>query len=190
MSDDITKDPPASDDAPSKPDGTLEQIQKELAAIKAERDDWKGRFENDKKERDAAKKKAREEAERAGEYEKVLAELKADNEKLTTILPEYEALKEKLDAIEKAQREKLLAQIPEDKRAKFENLPNDAIEAAIELIPTTPNVATDKNKPGVLPKEGSVEDMTDEEFAAWRIDKTPEEKQRAAYARAMKAFKK
>lgn len=190
MSDDINTPTPEPDGSPSAADVTLEQVKKELDAIKAERDDWKGRFESDKKERDAAKKKAREEAERNGEHEKVIAELKAELEKYSAIMPEYESTKERLAAIEKAQRDEALAQLPEEARAKFAELPIEAIKAALELVPKIPNVPTDKNKPGVIPKEGSVENMSDEEFALWRVDKSPEEKQRAAYARAMKALKK
>lgn len=165
MSDDVDKkqdSPPASDDAASKPDGkTLEELQKELDALKKDRDDWKGRFESDKAERDAAKKKAREEAERArkkleedGEHEKVIAALKAELEDAKPKAEQFESLKAERDAMLEERKAELLARLPEDQRGEWKDADLTTLTKLVKTIASQPNIPGTHNGAGT-PKGGA-----------------------------------
>ena len=164
-------DTPANDvDSSEALKKQIAEYESKLQAAEAE----VAKFKDAVKERDESKKRAREEAEKRGEHEKVIAELKAELAEKSALLPEYEALKTKHEAMEKAHREKLIAQLPENVRADFEALPNEAIEAALKLVPTVNKVNTDNSKPTNPPTgDGDVTKMTGDEFMQWCVDKAP-----------------
>lgn len=158
MSDDVDKNqdsPPAPDGAPSKPDGpTLEELQKQLDALKKDRDDWKGRFESDKAERDAAKKKAREEAEKRGEHEKVIAQLKAELEDAKPKAEQFESLKAERDAMLEERKAELLARLSEDQRGEWKDADLTTLTKLVKTIASQPNIPGTHNGAGT-PKGGA-----------------------------------
>jgi seryl-tRNA synthetase len=104
--------------------------------------------ERKKRQETEAELKAIKDAEdlKKGNYEKLIGDLKAENEGLKTVAAEVETYKEKLTAIEKQRREELLNQLPvnSDHRKFAETL-------SLEQLPTYVSL----NKATIEPDGGS-----------------------------------
>lgn len=136
------------DGSTSQPDGSVETLQKEIAALRARAEKAEAeakanreRFEEEKAERDKRIEAARKKAEQDGEFEKLANEYKAELEKLKPISDENKALHARIEAIEKAQKESLLAELPDDQKAEWQDADIITLERIVKLVKTTqPNI--------------------------------------------------
>lgn len=127
----------------------LDKLQAERDALKARLEEAERRAaeaESKKNEaiesRQKAKERERKEAEARGEYEKVLSEIRAENEEKAARLAQYEAERADLlaakEAWEKAreeQRAELIARLPEDKREEAKGRSLEELKFAVSLLP-------------------------------------------------------
>ena len=151
MSDDI--DPTAAEAAAKLADATkaLKETQDKIAALEKERDAFKAKFEDAKTTRDKAKAQEREEAEKKGEYEKVIAGLHDELATLKTTVAEVESLKQiksDYDALQEKIRTDLIAKLPEASREKYKEFSIAQLEVVISDLPEAHRVPVDGSKRG------------------------------------------
>lgn len=182
MSDDMNDNKPdgsnPTDNLPS-PDGAgndkAAELEAQIAKLQAERDAYKAKFDEAKSTRDKAKAREREEAEKKGEYEKLVADLKAEIEELKPRASEYDAMKAQHDALVAQQRESLLAQLPKDAQAEWQDANLETLTRLVKTLGTAqPNIPGTHNGAGT-PKSGnrSWGDMTLAEKLEFQATNSP-----------------
>lgn len=162
MSDDMNDNKPDGStptDNPPSPDGAgndkAAELEAQIAKLQAERDAYKAKFDEAKSTRDKAKAREREEAEKKGEYEKLVADLKAEIEELKPRASEYETIKAQHDALVQQQRESLLAQLPKDAQAEWQDANLETLTRLVKTLGTAqPNIPGTHNGAGT-PKGGA-----------------------------------
>jgi chromosome segregation ATPase len=172
MSDDITPNPDELGKKIEELTAKLEAMQASTNDLTKERDQWRERFEETKTARDKAKTKEREEAEKRGEFEKLIG---LANEELATVKAELDRHKSDLEILkgadaklreyEESERAKLIERLPEDKREEAKGKSLDELRFAVSLLPengSIPNVDGKKRTAHTL-AEKTWADMTPEE---------------------------
>jgi len=152
--------------------GKLAKEQAERDKLSKERDEWKSKFDENKTERDAAKDRERKALEEKGEYDKALKMLSEQLEPLKTKASEYDTMKaahesvaSKLKAIEDKEREEILATLPPEKKAEFEDTPIDFLRKIRDIVSvknTQVNIDRDKTT-RINPGTKKVSDMNYQE---------------------------
>lgn len=145
-------------DATAKPDGTAtpktysEEVVKELIA---QRDEVKRKL----REREEADKKV---TESKLLEEGKLKELLAAKEKELSDLAPLKDKVAKYEAMEQAQREKLLKELPKEKRELYASVPTEVLQDMVEQLKV--KETTTVSKPGTADADKSFEDFTSEEI--------------------------
>jgi len=167
----------------TKTEVTVEDLQKQVTELAAANKASEAKLKEAIAERQAAKAKAKEEADKAvteaiakGEHEKVIAQLTQEKEAWTTETERLVKIEQDYTALLEKQRETLLNKIPEASREKFKTASLDILETIVETF-TSETVGTHTGKVvnGQQLADKPWNEMSYAEQAAWSQGKTSQQ---------------